>query len=385
MKWALLGHDPEALDLARAIVGSNDDQLVAGAELGPARALVASLAPAAVLDDGWEAWLENDQIQGVVVGRGAAGQRDEALERLTRAGRTLIVCQPSGPSMQYFELEMLRQESGARLLPYLPARWHPAVTELFERLAAGPSDGLGPLEQVIIERQLPDRSPEAVLAQLMRDLDLARSVAGELTQVGALAPAVGESRYAGLGVQLSGPAGVLVRWSTRSGATLEGKLTLLGRAGTAALSLEADPALWTVAAEVGSRTFGPLRFGDWLPAREALARAGATGPQAPAWSPAWLDAARAVELTEAVPRSLDRNKTVELRADEASELQAFKGTMAASGCGLLLFALLVFFLGTVASGFGVPLAGYWPAAVLVLLCVFLLLQLLRWIVPAEEP
>src|SRR5690606_22582316 len=116
--------------------------------------------------------------------------RGEQLRKLAQAGATLIVSHPVDPShLLYFELDMIRRESGATMVPLLTGRWHPALEQIAAR-AAGQATGqasLGQLEQIVIERQAADRSREAVLAHFARDAELARGLTGELTKVSALA------------------------------------------------------------------------------------------------------------------------------------------------------------------------------------------------------
>lgn len=380
LRWALIGHDPDLLALAEHLAGLASEQIVRLVDIGPARALLAGWAPGAACDDDWEALLDRQAVDAVVIGRtGPDDRRAEQLRKLTQAGLPLIVTQPCGDSMLAFELEMLRQDSGATLLAYLPARWHPASEALARWLSETP--GPGPLEQAIFERQLADRSEAGVLGQLTRDLDWARALVGELTQVAAHAPAGVENRYASLGVQLSGPAGVVVRWSVVPGDVDRGKLTLLARQGQATVTWRDPGGAWHLETTTAGRT-DAREIPPWSAPAEALARLAGAAAGRPL-APTWMEAARALELAEGVPRSLARGKTIELRADEASEVGAFKGTMAAAGCGLLLATLGVVFVGSLLGGLGLGWARYWPGLVLVLLVAFLLLQSLRFIVPPE--
>jgi myo-inositol 2-dehydrogenase/D-chiro-inositol 1-dehydrogenase len=92
--------------------------------------------------------------------------------------------------------------------------------------------------------------------------------------------------------------------------------------------------------------------------------------------PDWVDAARSVELTETIARSLSKGRTIELHFEEYTEQGTFKGTMTSLGCGLLVLGMLL--LGVVAIGeqAGVPYTRYWPYLLLAAFGFFLLLQLL---------
>ncbi len=107
----------------------------------------------------------------------------------------------------------------------------------------------------------------------------------------------------------------------------------------------------------------------------------------------WSEAARAVELAEAVERSLLKGRTIELYSQEFSEESTFKGTMTSLGCGLLIAALLVIplvgilgdsilpGLSPILEKLHVPTSAIglirsWPVLMLVVFVLFLLLQLL---------
>jgi hypothetical protein len=58
--------------------------------------------------------------------------------------------------------------------------------------------------------------------------------------------------------------------------------------------------------------------------------------------------------------------------------------MSGAGCFMLIGGLAVVVLATSAVNWGVPLAEYWPHALLGALGLFLLLQLLRLVFPRED-
>src|SRR5262249_50589622 len=90
----------------------------------------------------------------------------------------------------------------------------------------------------------------------------------------------------------------------------------------------------------------------------------------------WRDEVRCLELDDAARRSVRRRRTTQLEYPEASEEVSFKGTMTLIGCGILWGIILLAILSH-----WVPWLGW---VVGPLLGVFLLLQLLRWIIPARE-
>ena len=88
----------------------------------------------------------------------------------------------------------------------------------------------------------------------------------------------------------------------------------------------------------------------------------------------WLDAIRALELDDAVRRSISRRRASTLEFQEMTEEACFKGTMTLVGCSLLWISLMLLILS-------VPWLGWFIAPVF---AVFLVMQLLRWLVPGKE-
>ncbi len=379
MNWALLGNDPLALAVARAVVGHQGQRLVWMGEAGAAAAELAR-ASAGIASGPWEDLLALDTVDVIVVARDDDEERRaEQLRKLVQAGRTLLVSHPVHRSMLvYFELAMLAEGTTARLWPLLPWRSHPGFLELFECLA-DPA-GVGALEQVVIERSLADRGREVIERHFTRDVDLARALCGELSQLGALAPpGVGDQRFANVGVQLSGPAGVLVRWSVGPVEESPGaRLSTIGPVGKCVLTMPDGSTTWVLETQLpGGRT---RREFSWDPGA-AVVSALAQLPRDEQPTPQWIDAARANELAETIERSLTKGRTIELYQEDYTETGAFKGTMAALGCAVLIVGLLLMIGGAAAAAVGVPGVGHIPAVVLAMLSLFLLLQLLRLIVP----
>ena len=106
----------------------------------------------------------------------------------------------------------------------------------------------------------------------------------------------------------------------------------------------------------------------------------------------WPDAARTIELAETIPRSVKRGRGIDLHQEEFSELGTFRGTMASLGCGIIMAGLFILFLATLVGGvaraagwsFGERLAAIWPYAILTTLILFLILQLLPFLLPKES-
>jgi myo-inositol 2-dehydrogenase/D-chiro-inositol 1-dehydrogenase len=384
MKFALLGADPETLVIARAVAVNSAHQLVWASELNAARLQIEQFAPAARFDEPWETLLADSECDVVIV----AGSRDDEpaadrLRKLVQAGKTLLVSHPVHPSMLVcYELDMIRQDTGAVILAYSPAHWHPAVARLRALFGTTADAPLGQLEQVVIERHLSDRSAENVRRHFARDAGLARLLGGELTRLSAMAPTSQPSGYANLGVQLSGPANILIRYSvSQVERQLEGRAIAIGSGGKAELMMP-DEGDWTLdVPDLGNNE--QLTLPTWDPGAAALTRIEQL-VSGQAVAPLWSDSCREVELADSIQRSLDKGRTVELHYEDYTEDGTFKGTMTSVGCALLWLAPLVLVGGIALGKMGLGLADYVPHLLLGVLAIFLLLQTLRLVVPTAN-
>ena len=134
MNLGLLGIDPATATVAAAAHRAGvrvavASEIAAGAiHSGPAPVLPGD-PPRHVR---WEDLLDPATCDAILVAAsGWTDDRAEAVRKLVQAGRTLVVSQPLGLSMLYaYELDMIRQDSGAVLVPILPDRLHPFVPRL---------------------------------------------------------------------------------------------------------------------------------------------------------------------------------------------------------------------------------------------------------------
>ena len=378
MKLALLGADPDTLSLAREIVRSERHQLVWAGDLAAAEDYVRRLAPQAVVSNEWESLLAGSGVDAVIVARDQDEERRaEQLRKLVQAAVPLLVSHPVHSSMLiYYELDMIRRETGGILIPYLPARYHSALQQLRGRLdssAGEPADAqLGEVEQLIVDRMLAERREEAVLRQFAVDVDLMQLLCGPMNKVSAMA-AASDNPFASLGVQLSGSGPALARWSVSPVEEQPGaKVTLLASRGKATLWMPAEQDDWKLEFS-GGQPSKPQMLDPWQPEEQALAALEAAIGGAPA-APDWLEASRDVELAEAIGRSLKKGRTVELHNEDYTEQATFKGTMTSLGCGVLMAALVMLPVAAVAAKLGCPWARYWAWILLAMLVLFLAMQ-----------
>ncbi|MBX3413637.1 MAG: hypothetical protein KF708_13180 [Pirellulales bacterium] len=395
MKFALLGADAPTLALAQAIARHEVHSLVWMAETGNAARTLHELAPAAKLTDDWESLLSGEVADVVLVARpdpARAEEEDRRADQLRKLVQNSIPLALSHPAQQSmiacYELEMIRHDTHSLLFPLLDWRWHPAVTRLAALVRATGATTLGEWEQIVIERHAADRRDANVRVEFARDVDLARFLAGDLTRLAALSPEGAGGKLANLGVQLSGTENILVRWSVRPlESTAGAKLTVIGSQGRASLQIAEQDEPWLL--EIYPAEGGPQteRFDTYHAAEETLRqieRAYVANLAGEEVAPAWAEAARAVELTETIDRSLARGRTIELYQEEYSEEATFKGKMAAVGCLLLIVAFIVVILATIAAAFKLPVADKWPIVLALVLGVFLALQFLQLAFPRRE-
>ncbi|MBL8829138.1 MAG: hypothetical protein JNM18_19300 [Planctomycetaceae bacterium] len=369
MKFALLGLDDTLRDLVASLAAEHAPVAVMHDIPGPSQTELAGWFPDARHAREWDELLALDQETIVIVARGESDDlRAEQLRKLLQQGRTLVVSHPVLASMVVlFELEMIRSDSRAIVLPWTPERTHPGFTEVQRRLQA-PS--FGKIEQLSIERPVEGREAAGVLRSFARDMHVARAWTGEITKVAAL---TGAGDFGNLVVQMSGPSGTIIRWSAISRAMqTSAKFTLVGA--QQKLIVEIDPSTqhWTV----DGAAIGPAKsLAQTLIDELSQRLAGTTA------APTWLDACRDAELADAVDRSAVKGKTIELYLEDVNEENTFKGMMAAGGCFLLLFTLPLIVLATTFTNLELPLVEYWPYGLLLILAVFLVLQTLRLAFP----
>ncbi len=382
LRIALLGADAGTPAIARAILDSSQFELAGTCEFESSSEVQATQQVVRAVGrvrrfDGWEALLDLETVDAVVVARDPdEDRRAEQLRKLIQAGVPLLVSHPVVDSMLvYYELDMIRRETGCVVVPCLFARHHPAVQSLAAMVCQGADSPLGKIDQILVQRCIAEPTKAAVVSQFARDVDLIRAVAGDMTRLGAMAGAAADSAYGSLGVQMSGPAGVAARWSVIGIQAADGsKITLLGSKGQATVEQRPGGQPWTL--ELTTRGPSDVQAqGDWDPAAAALAGLAGAIRGEPA-EPDWVDAARSVELAETIDRSLKKGRTIELYYEDYTETGTFKGTMASVGCGLLLLGLFLVGAVAIVEQMGVPYLRSWPYLLVGVLGVFLASQLL---------
>lgn len=389
MNLGLLGFDETVAATARALPAGDAVTLVADVPGEVAATLGATLVAREDLVDARGC----DAV--VVAAEGWDEARSATVRMLAQSGRPQLVVHPAGMSMlEAYELDMIRADSGAVVVPFLPDRLHPAIERLRSLVARAPER----VESILLERHLADRSRREVERAFCRDIDLARVLVGPPTRLSTLGSADETTAWQTLAVGLTAPGMPPVRWQVVRGESPMLVVTVVTADGRSSVTMPdgepgSDPHVaisWRAPEGSGEMPFD--RAATMLGVlQDSIA---GTSAAAPIGAATWDDAARTLELAEAIPRSLARGRAVDLHQEEFTELGTFKGTMASLGCGIVLVALVVVVLATLLGGIarqtgwelGERIAGTWPALVLAAMGLFLLLQCLPALVaaPREE-
>lgn len=381
MKLAILGTDQDTVALAQAAVAAGH-QFVWLGDVRPADAdAVGRLAPGVTPADDWESLIDHALTEAVIVGRGTAGDdlRSEQLKRLVTDAVPLLVVHPACSSvLVYYELDMIRREMHGILRHFRPWADHPLVAEL-ARAARDGHRAIGPIHHITCERMLAETTRRAAMDWLARDAELLRAIAGGIRRVTAVGPRRDDASHASLQVQMVGSVDASLRWNVvpcaagPTGAVLK----LVGERGTLAVRIPAASAeQWQVDITAAGREDPqpPIPYDAPQQAIGQLAAALATNGEDPARS-TWDSATCAMEVVDAVDLSLAKDRSIEVHPQQLTEQLAFRGTMAAIGCGMLLLGFLAMLVaGVLGDVLKLRLARPWPLVVLLVLGAFLLLQ-----------
>jgi hypothetical protein len=410
MKLALLGADDESLALIRWALHEGGHELVAAYDVGDHAAEVTASAPHVPISTSWESLVLGASVDAVVVGRGGpllaektgipdAERRADQLRKLAQAAVPMIVVCPACEAIVGFEIEMIRKDVQGVIVSLVPGATHPSIARLEELITEGESSPLGTAEQVALERDQADRSRDAVLSQLAQDVTLLRRLIGNIRTVNASGPTTAVGRdplgpkpkelpsLTNLSVHLTGADGRPARWSIAPavGPTV-GSLTIIGQRGKATLHMPQAGNWWLeiVGEQPANESFS--HPGD---AAEIFSQLTHAGVQVRQDESAWLSACRDQEVAEAVDRSIQRGRTIELFNEDHTEEASFKGIMAMGGCLLLVMAVAIVFLATLGEGLRLPMRNWplwrqWPYLLLAPIAVFLLLQLLQLAIKRDD-
>jgi myo-inositol 2-dehydrogenase/D-chiro-inositol 1-dehydrogenase len=274
------------------------------------------------------------------------------------------------------------------VVPDLPLRIHPGVARLRDAIRSGE---FGAFRGVRHECASGAEGEDLARVAFPRVVDVVRSLVGEIEALTASGDPPGVNPEYELVVQLRASGGRKAEIRVHSGPAEPARLAVNGSNGS--LTLEYDPSFARPArlirrtlADPGER-FEELETWD---AHEAIVRTlrssvGAKeepGPATP--GPTLHDGTRAMELSEAVVRSLRRGRTIDLHYEAISEEASFKSIMTSTGCMLLLGVLIILPLALAGPALGAGWTIYLAYLIPPLLIVFTVLQVLRFGIRSEQ-
>lgn len=431
MRFALLGDHADGLEMARAmaLTGRHKLTVYSGSSIGSESLARSCLEPARQSD--LEEVLADPAVELLIVAV-APQMRAAFLRRALQSERHVLCVHPADDSPDIaYEAAMLQADTGKLLLPLMAEALHPGIRRLAEvvqyyevpahtdaitaesaHVAPFLRQSVAPLaphpvtpysrfqlrllecerwstEDVLLETDFPLQKPS------LPGWDVFRVLGGEIGEI--LAVSGKEELSAGVPLLLNGRfvcGGLFQATYLPNQAESRWRLAVVGPAGRAELlfpegwpgpsrlsyvdgngqeRIEEWPAFHPWEAMVGAMEEA-LRI---LPRPTSKRMIGATSGDTLVQSRlGWLDEVRALELDDAVRRSIARRRASTLDFQEMTEEAGFKGTMTLVGCGLLWMSVMLVILS-----FWVPWLGW---LIMPLIGVFLLMQLLRWVMPAKD-
>jgi myo-inositol 2-dehydrogenase/D-chiro-inositol 1-dehydrogenase len=320
-------------------------------------------------------------VELVLVG-GPLEARGEALRRAAAEGLAIICLHPPGADSEpYYQVALSRQETGAIVVPYLPLRSHPGVAKLRQAIRTAE---LGSVRGVRYWSSVGPAGADLARHAFACAVDVMRALVGEIEAVTASGDPPGEDPDLELIVQIRAAGGLRGEVRLESGSAGAALITVIGTSG--ALALEYDPAFDGPARltrhTTGSSSEEVLELPDWDPHEaimqtlvETLEQRGKASVAAPGLS--LQDGTRAMELSEAVVRSLRRGRTIELHYEAITEEASFKSIMTSTGCTILLGVLLLLPVALAGPALGMSWTIYLAWLIPPVLVAFAIAQILR--------
>ncbi len=299
--------------------------------------------------EGWEGLAAETRVDAVLVASCTESTRErraEQLRMLVQMDLPVLVVHPGCEAIVAFEIEMQAVADSVRLMTYQPWAAHP-VWESAADLISNPGS-LGPIKQIVIERQLENNDHQTALHALAQDACIARKLLGPIQRIGALSSDASGLASSPVQMVATGPPeGPTAQWSSLHLPPIcDLRVQLIGSEASATLQWSDGQApQWLVAGE-------EILLPPFDAAKDALDRLRTLKPGLTDW----IEASRGTELAEAAERSGKRGRAVDLYEESHTEANTFKGVMAASGCMLLMMILLGFVIAAVVEGVRFPYA-----------------------------
>jgi hypothetical protein len=325
MRFALLGNHPDGLAMADALVRAGRHELIVVCDV-PAP----PFAPQAKSYPEIEEVLADPEVELIIVA-GPMSIRSDQLRRSVQSERDVLCVHPCAekPDIAY-EAALIQGDTKRLLLPLMPDALDPNVGNMHAARGGAPIRVLSVEQESLVVGQPP--------------WDVLRRIGGEIVEVTGLAeteqilvdrPLVWSGRF---------EAGGLIHGLIRP--ALDGRASVrLTHMPSVGVTLSADD---------------PIRWARLVSAIES-GKPGLT----------WQDEVRALELQDALRRSVEKRRTSSLEYQEISEEVGNKGTLTLIGCGMIWLILLV-----------VGMSIWWPPirwAIVPLLGGYLVLLAMNWL------
>jgi len=350
MRIAVVGDPGNVVSFLEAIAASPAHDLVAVEAPGQKAGSGPRLPPGVRRCRSWEELLGDPELAAVVI----ADDSEQSLasaRQFASAGKALLLAPRVARAATFaYELSLLVAEQPVPLVPLYALRAHPLIEKLRAQVRSG---NLGKIQHVQVEtRIVPSAGAATMLLSLddiarafLDDVDLLRHIGGNFDQVTAIRsgdPTAGISLQT---ITLSGQGLPQAIWTATPALQPEWRLQVVADRGTVALS---------GVPQTGELTLEIRKAGDSPIAEQAgfgaeawqLALAATTPPKKgvkpgiPPDLPTWDDFTRAVDLFDAIERSIRRRRMIEIHFESHSERGQFKTYMTAAGCSLLSLTLL---------------------------------------------
>ncbi len=333
MRWGVCCDDLRVADWLSHFAKSSEVPSFLGVRRSPADDALFQGIPRVEFCDSWQSLLIARNLKGILVG-GRDEEAYTAMRQLAQSSTPLYV-RPhpaQGLSLAY-ELTLIAAEREAPIRPLWPHRADPVLAAV-KRWLTESERGLQhiELERTVDVTHVAEENVDDELATLqLDDADIVRWLGVRGSRLTALRSSRPEPKHRRFSVTLETDGAPVALWTaeTRSGGATHAKLTLQLATGLIALEQDHGEAWTLTSGDIGS-TPSPAEEPTWLD-NDAT----------------WDDAVTVFEWIDAVDRSLERRRAIELHSEPLSERTIFKTQMAAAGCAVLLgtLALSLVYLG----------------------------------------
>lgn len=391
MRFALIGTESDGVEMARALAATKRHELlyVAAPQADP------SLPAAKHVVDFEEALADPSLALVLVASR--LDLRAQHVRRALQSERPVLCLHPIATRPEGgYEAGMLTQDVRNLLLPLMPWQFHPAIQRLKQILSA-PSDNANgqtpPLTRLKLLRIEQSAHGRLVLGT---EIDGGRATLPGWEIIRTLGGEIGEIAGFAAGEEVDPDSPLLLTGRFVSGALFHSsllphqnktRLACLAHDGVNEYELLFPYGLDGPAFLTWSDAAGVLQEENWDPwhpwpkmvevIEQCLAATQGKLPSRENNLPVtWSDEVRALELDDGVRRSVAKGRVSSMEYPEVSEEVAFKSTMTLVGCGVLWLTIVLVILSRWAPALGY---GVWA-----MLGVFIVLQLLRWIIPSPQ-